>query len=147
MGFPLYVARATTIDRIGVRTGTVTTSGTMRLGIYDDPGNTGVPTRRYVDAGTISFSASNTNYEIVVNTSLPVGWYWLVSVIQSGDSTFQGYNAYNNGVSTQQVLSIGSPAFVGNCYLASVSSGALPSTVSSAYYTGFSAPATFVRTA
>jgi microcystin-dependent protein len=147
MGVPLYVARETTIDRIGVRTGTVTTSGTMRLGIYDDPGNTGVPTRLVLDAGTINFSASSTNYEITVDTSLPVGWYWLVNVIQSGDSTWQGYSAYNNGVSTQQVISIGSSSFVGNCYLGSGVNGALTATVSGAFYQGYSAPSTYVRAA
>jgi hypothetical protein len=147
MGVPLYVARSTTIDRIGVKTGTVTTSGTMRLGIYDDPSNTGVPTRRILDAGTISFSSSNTNYEITIDTSLPVGWYWLVNVIQSGDSGFQGYNTYNNGVSTQQVISIGSSSFVGNAFLGSSVYGALPATVSAAFYQGYSAPATYVRTA
>jgi hypothetical protein len=119
----------------------------MRLGIYDDPGNTGVPTRRIVDAGTISFSSNNTNYEIVVNKSLPVGWYWLVNVMQSGDSTFQGYSAYNNGVSTQQVISIGSSSFVGNCYLGSGVNGALTATVSGAFYQGYSAPSTYVRAA
>jgi hypothetical protein len=146
MAVPIYVAKTTTIDRIGITTSTVTTAGTMRLGIYDDPENTGLPTRLVVDAGVVSFSANSTNYEITIATDLVPGWYWFANVQQSGASSFLGYTAYLSSGPTNQSLSAGSSSTVSNCYLGnSYSSGVLPATIIGAYYQGYSSPATYVR--
>jgi hypothetical protein len=50
-----YVGQTTSFDRIGCSTGTVTTAGTARLGIYTDSG--GKPGTLVLDAGTVAYSS------------------------------------------------------------------------------------------
>lgn len=92
---PFWVNTTTTFDRIGVRTGTVSSSGTMILGIYNDSTLTaGRPgTLRSGSTGTVSYTASNTNYDVTISQTLTRGWYWLASYVPSGSSTWRGFNA------------------------------------------------------
>jgi hypothetical protein len=80
----IFVPTTTTIDRIVCRTGSSfsgsPTAGIVRLGIYRD--TAGKPSSLVVDAGTVSATAANTNYEITINTSLSPGIYWLAFVSQ-----------------------------------------------------------------
>jgi len=83
---PIWIFTTGTYDRIATRTSaTFSGSGVTRLGIYAD--NNGVPSTLLLDAGTISATASNTNYEITINQSLTAGLYWLCSVSQTNAST------------------------------------------------------------
>ena len=145
MGSPLYIATTTTFDRIGATTVAVTTAGTLRVGIYSDPGNTGAPTDLVLDAGVISYTAGNTAYEITINQTLNPGWYWLCNVNQSGVATWRGYTSYTQPVPTQSLTGNNNTSFVGNFYMGSSVSGALPSTISGAYPQGYDMISTFVR--
>jgi hypothetical protein len=84
---PFLVEQTQTFDRIACRTGsTVTGSGTMRLGIYNNSNKK--PSTVVLDAGTVAFSATTTVYAITINQTLTPGWYWLAAVMQSsGGST------------------------------------------------------------
>ena len=89
---PFWVNSTTTFDRIAVRTGTVTTSGTMVLGIYNDGTLTaGRPGTLLLNAGSVSYTANNTEYAITINQTLTRGWYWLASYVTGGSSTWRGY--------------------------------------------------------
>lgn len=90
---PFWVNTTTTFDRIAVRTGTVTTSGTMILGIYNDSTLTaGRPgTLRSGSTGTVSYTTNSTEYAVTISQTLNRGWYWLASYVVSGSSTWRGY--------------------------------------------------------
>ena len=64
---PIYVG-SITASRIGVRTQTTFTGVgvTMRLGIYNNDATLNIPTTVLLDAGQITPSAANTNYEITI---------------------------------------------------------------------------------
>lgn len=79
---PFLVEKTQTFDRIACKTGsTVTGSGTMRLGIYNNSNKQ--PSTVVLDAGTVAFSATSTVYAITINQTLTPGWYWLAAVMQS----------------------------------------------------------------
>lgn len=84
---PFLVEKTQTFDRIACRTSsTVTGSGTMRLGIYNNSNKR--PSTVLLDAGTVAFSAVSTVYAITIDQTLTPGWYWLAAVMQSsGGST------------------------------------------------------------
>ena len=83
---PVYIPQSVTIDRIAVRTAS-SFSGTavVRLGVYNASG--GVPTTVVFDAGTVSATASSTNYEITISQTLSAGWYFLAANTQTAAST------------------------------------------------------------
>lgn len=95
---PIWIERGTTFDRISVRTVTVSTSGTIYLGIFNDHTSGGRPGTIKLNAGAVGFTASNTSYNITINQYLDRGWYWLASYITGGSSTWRGYGAYENVV-------------------------------------------------
>lgn len=74
---PIYLPTAD-FDRISIRTG-ASHSGTStnRLGLYNVSSTTGRPTTVVFDAGTVSASAANTNYEITISQSITAGYYYL----------------------------------------------------------------------
>lgn len=86
---PFVVTTTSTYDRIAARTGIVSISGSARLGIYNSNGTE--PTTRVIDAGSISYTTSNTTYEITINETLAPGVYWLAMNVASGSSTWQGF--------------------------------------------------------
>jgi hypothetical protein len=77
----IYVPSTTSFDRLAIRSGTsFSGTQTMRLGIYAD--TDGKPSTVILDAGTVSVSAANTNYEITISQSLNAGYYWLCMCTQ-----------------------------------------------------------------
>jgi hypothetical protein len=83
---PIWIFETGSFDRIACRTGgTFSGSGVMRLGIYSN--NNGQPGTLVLDAGTVSPTAANTNYEITIDQSLSPGLYWLCTVSQTNAST------------------------------------------------------------
>jgi len=80
---PIYLPTAS-FDRISLRTG-ASHSGTStnRLGLYNVSSTTGRPTTVVFDAGTVSASAANTNYEITISQSITAGYYYLAINQQS----------------------------------------------------------------
>tara|TARA_R110000868_G_scaffold153750_5_gene379614 strand:+ start:1604 stop:2380 length:777 start_codon:yes stop_codon:yes gene_type:complete len=83
---PFFIAQSTTIDRIALRTGaTFSGTATVRLGIYNSSG--GQPTTVSLDAGTVSATASTTNYTITVSHTLAAGLYFLAQNTQTAAST------------------------------------------------------------
>lgn len=74
---PIFLS-GMTFPSIMCRTGSSWTgTATVRMGIYNCSNTTGKPTTVYLDAGTITASAANTNYVITINNTPPAGWYWL----------------------------------------------------------------------
>jgi hypothetical protein len=98
-----YVGNTTTFDRIGCTTAlTVTTAGTVRLGIYSD--TNGAPSSLVLDAGTVAFSAVSTSYLITISQSLNAGWYWLAFNMQTGSAQFLGSGTtQDSGRGTQRM--------------------------------------------
>jgi hypothetical protein len=128
---PIFIPNTITALALIVRVNTLTTSGVARMGIYNS-GSNGEPSSLLLDAGTISYTTSNTNYSITINQSLTSGWYWVGIVVQSGSSVWDGYeNGVNNGaISTQRAFSVSSGNAVIGYYRDSVT-GALPAVFTS----------------
>ena len=76
---PFTLGSRRSFNRIGVRTGTYSSSTSIRVGIYRDSINGGVPGRLLLDAGVITAAAANTTYEITISQTLGPGLYWLAS--------------------------------------------------------------------
>lgn len=73
---PIYLPNCT-LNRIAVRSGSDSAAGNfVRLGIYNNGANN-LPTTVLLDAGTIEFNATSTNFEITINQSISAGWHWL----------------------------------------------------------------------
>jgi len=121
---PIYIRSSNTFDRIGIFSGT-TFSGTatVRLGIYDD--NNGSPSTVNLDAGTVSVTASGTQYAITISKTLAIGWYWLAFNMQSAatTSTFYGTNTANAFVADLGALTPGTNATVAFTQSVNSSSG------------------------
>jgi hypothetical protein len=125
---PIFIPNQLTATSLNVRVNTVTTSGVARLGIYNN-GSGGAPGSLLLDAGTISYSTNSTTHTITISQVLNIGWYWFGCVVQSGSSTWNGYeNGANHGAtSTQRSFSLGSSNATISYYVEGVS-GVLPST-------------------
>jgi hypothetical protein len=74
---PIYVARATTYDRIGVSFGSSLGNPTIRLGLYNYAD--GLPTSLILDAGTIYVTTPGLK-SIVIDQTLQPGYYYLAWV-------------------------------------------------------------------
>jgi len=78
-----------TADRIGFRAATYTSTGNVRLGLYNVSATTGKPTTVVFDAGTVSVTAAApTDYTITISQSITAGWYYFAINRQSGSFTF-----------------------------------------------------------
>jgi hypothetical protein len=90
---PLLVPASTTLDRIVIVTAS-SFSGTavVRLGLYAE--SNGRPDSLIVDAGTVSCTASTTQYEITINATVGPGFFFVGAVMQTAatTSTFLGIN-------------------------------------------------------
>ena len=126
---PMFVSKTLTATNLQVYTNTVTTSGSVRLGIYDTNYTTGEPGSLVVDGGTVAYSANNAVYSVTISASLTAGWYWTAAVVQSGNSTWlgtpNGANA-NTSYFTQRSHQSNSGNIVLGYFTDSVT-GALPS--------------------
>ena len=75
-------------DRISTYTGgAFSGTASVRLGIYNHDSATGKPSTVYLDAGTVSCTASGTGYEITISVTPPAGWYWLAWNLQTAATT------------------------------------------------------------
>jgi hypothetical protein len=73
---PILIPESKTYDRIGFRTaGSFSGTGIARIGIYNNLN--GRPDTVLLDAGTVSHTAADTNYEITISQTLGAGFYWL----------------------------------------------------------------------
>jgi len=81
-----------TADRIGFRAATYTTTGNVRLGLYNVSSTTGKPTTLVFDAGTVSVTAAPTDYTITISQSITAGWYYFAINRQSGSFTFTAWD-------------------------------------------------------
>lgn len=97
---PIYIFKKQRFDRIGFRTAsTFSGSGTLRLGIYN-AGKNHNPTTVVADFGTINATASNTTYEVAMDTVLDKGFYYLAfnSVVNATTHAFVSSQNYMNCV-------------------------------------------------
>ena len=87
--FPVFLPTAT-YDRISMRSGAFVGTATVRMGLYNASATTGLPTTVVFDAGTVSPSVINTNYEITINQSLSAGYYYMAINLQAktGDGDY-----------------------------------------------------------
>jgi hypothetical protein len=139
-----YVGATTSFDRIGCRATTVTTPGTVRLGIYAD--NSGVPETLVLDAGTVGFSSNSTVYEITIDQSLDPGWYWLAFNCQSGASTFASVSGNSTNYSGNTRTLPTNNFYAVNYYEESSVTGSFPETATPSAPGGtFSAPTAYLR--
>jgi len=124
---PIYVSGTFTATSLKVTTSTVTTSGTGRVGIYNS-GTGGAPSTLLLDGGSVSYSASTTQYSVTISQSLTQGWYWLGFVVQTGSATWYSYLNGANGSAfpTQLAHSSVGNNFINN-YTTTGVTGALPS--------------------
>lgn len=91
---PMWINSRTTIDRIAMRTVSLTTSGVMNMAIFNDHSTTpGRPGTVRLNAGSVSYTANSTTYSITIDHTLERGWYWFAHFISSGSSTWRG-NTY-----------------------------------------------------
>lgn len=124
---PLIVTAPSTLDQIAVTPSTVTTAGTVRMGIYADSSNS--PGALLVDSGSVNYTTSNTPATASISQALSPGRYWLAAVVQTGSSTWLGTSptASSYLAPTQKMGALTSSAFASG-YLISGVTGALPST-------------------
>jgi hypothetical protein len=87
--FPVFLPTAS-YDRISIRTGDYAGTATVRLGLYNASTTTGLPTTVVFDAGTVSPTAINTNYEITISQSLSANYYYMAFNLQAktGDGDY-----------------------------------------------------------
>lgn len=92
---PIVVPNSVTFDRISCTTSTTFAgTGVVRLGIYNTDG-TGLPSTVLLDAGTVSCTATSTNYAITISQAMTPGIYYLAACIQTSATTngFVGQSA------------------------------------------------------
>jgi len=87
--FPVFLPTAS-YDRISMRSGAFVGTATVRMGLYNASSTTGLPTTVVFDAGTVSPSVINTNYEITISQSLTAGYYYMAINLQAktGDGDY-----------------------------------------------------------
>ena len=129
---PIFLSESTTLDRIACRTGTFNAANTVRLGIYSDLN--GRPSSLILDAGTISATAQNSDYQITINQTLAIGFYWLAfNSISNTTTQFNGAAAGGSQTFNPHMLSLASPGASGQTgFTQSVNAtSGFPSTASS----------------
>ncbi|MBA7484010.1 hypothetical protein ES707_19529 [subsurface metagenome] len=90
--YPLAIARALTIDRLGLWVfGTAV--GNARLGIYNDNGNV-YPGSLLLDAGAVDTNGQGIK-EIIINQALTKGLYWLAIICSAGITVYKGQWAFS----------------------------------------------------
>lgn len=96
---PIFLP-AYSFDRIQIRThSTFAGTATVRLGLYNADGTTYLPSTVVFDAGTVSATASSTNYDITISQTLSsAGWYYFAFNMQTAGTTniFNGVSSANN---------------------------------------------------
>lgn len=129
---PFYVAKAITINRIGisVQAGTGVAGNNIRLGIYNNGAN-GLPSTLIVDAGNVDCSTAG-NKEAIINVILQPGWYWFAIGVNSNPTV-----ATFSSLACQTTL--GKPTFditnVGSFRYTTFSYGALPANAPASFST------------
>jgi len=84
---PFFVPDNATYTAIAIHQ-TTTTTGSARLGIYNDGG--GVPTTLVLDAGTVTLTGTGAK-EIVISQALTRGWYWVAGVWSVATGVYQAF--------------------------------------------------------
>lgn len=90
--YPLAIARALTIDRLGLYV-SVAASGNARLGIYNDNGNV-YPGSLLLDAGAVDISTTGIK-EIIISQALTKGLYWLALICSAEPTVYKGQGAHS----------------------------------------------------
>ena len=98
---PFFTPETVTFDRISCHTASsFVGTATVRLGLFQVAEATGLPGDLILDAGTVSCTASNTQYNITISQSVNAGMFYLAFNSQTNASTnhFFGYQggAFNS---------------------------------------------------
>jgi hypothetical protein len=108
--FPIFLP-AYALDRISIRTGgSHSGTSTVRLGLYNADISTGKPGTVYLDAGTVSATAINTNYEITISNTPPAGYYYFALNVQALTGTAD-FSSYSNSATERPIISFYQPTF------------------------------------
>jgi hypothetical protein len=86
---PVFLPNCT-LDRLAVRCTARTTTGNVRLGIYNN-GTDNKPGTLLLDAGTVSITATGL-FEVTISQAITAGWYWLAANGQSGNFDLAHYS-------------------------------------------------------
>jgi hypothetical protein len=78
---PFFVTESTTFDQITIRAVSQTGTAVVRLGIYNSTNYE--PSTVSLNAGTVSVTASATNYGITISHTLAAGMYWIAFNMQT----------------------------------------------------------------
>jgi hypothetical protein len=95
---PIFIARATTLDRIACRVETAGSAGSViRLGVYGGSDSL-FPSSLLLDAGTVNAESTGTK-EITISLALNPGVYWLAACAQGSPASNPVVTARSNNVS------------------------------------------------
>jgi len=140
--FPFFLP-GYAIDRISIRSAVGHTgTSTIRLGLYNVDSTTGKPGTVYLDAGTVSVTAADTNYEITISNTPPAGFYYYAVNAQTvtGSADLVSYSNTSNEkptyaffTPTWSSLTVGSSQ---NGYTESSITGAFATAGTLSIYTG-----------
>ena len=93
---PLFTPEDVTFDRISCHTSSsFSGTATVRLGLFQVAEATGLPGDLILDAGTVSCTASLTQYNITISEAVPAGMFYMAFNSQTNAATNSFY-AYNN---------------------------------------------------
>jgi hypothetical protein len=130
---PFYVPETTTFDRIAIRSLGITGTPVARLGIYNN--TNGLPSSLVLDAGTVSITAANSNFQITISQSLQKGFYWLVFNHQTATANTSDFRACSGTATIQNAYIVGTSApgsaYYGGYQEGGSITGALPSNANS----------------
>lgn len=133
---PIYIAKRTTFDRIGLF---FTTGTNWRCGIYNC-GADGLPSTLVVDGGTQAVSAGAVNTATISQTLNP-GWYYLAFVVDATSTL----NAIASGGPQGSFLGYADPNTEGGRVQVAHAYGALPDPFGTAAYSASSCPFMLLR--
>lgn len=126
---PFEVGKAARFDRIACEVTTAGGAGALcRMGIYDTAVD-GMPGNLVIDAGTIDGNVVAAA-ELVINTQLNTGFYWLGIVGQVAAATIRSDAAYSNKYIASAALPTAGPTF--GSYRITGVAGALPANAAGA---------------
>jgi len=143
---PIYVPNTVTAISLTVNISSVTTSGTLRLGIYNS-GSNGQPSTLLLDAGTANITTAG-NVAITISQSLTPGWYWVGGVVLTGNYNMVYHNASSSANTAMNpfVQRITTSFYPQILYSVAGVSGTLPSSPSWSYIASVGGPAVAIGT-
>lgn len=135
IALPVYVSQSMTATALCMWTGSVTTPGRVRMGIYADNG--GLPGALIVDGGPVDYTDPGVRVSVSISQPLVRGWYWIAGCTQTGEAQFRGAGVNANPSYSQLASDYG---FVSWYQASGTHTGALPANPTWVAGTNFGVP-------